>query len=170
MSEAKELRAKTIEEIKSKIENSNGFIVVSYKGISVNDDVALRAKLRAANVEYKVLKNRLVNKALEELGIEGFANDLQEPNAFAFANGEITAAAKVFKDTMATVSSLSECALSISSTAVFTVRAMFVPVSPSGTGKTFNSLMCSFCASRFFAPARNIFAISFASKVFTATS
>ena len=107
MSEAKELRAKTIEEIKSKIENSNGFIVVSYKGISVNDDVALRAKLRAANVEYKVLKNRLVNKALEELGIEGFANDLQEPNAFAFANGEITAAAKVFKDTMATVSSLS---------------------------------------------------------------
>ncbi len=107
MSEAKELRAKTIEEIKSKIENSNGFIVVSYKGISVNDDVALRAKLRAANVEYKVLKNRLVNKALEELGIEGFTNDLQEPNAFAFANGEITAAAKVFKDTMANVPSLS---------------------------------------------------------------
>ena len=106
MSEARELRAKQIEEIKEKIKNSNGFILVGYKGINVNDDVALRAKCRAANIDYKVLKNRLVNKALEELGIEGFANDLQEPTAVAFANGEITAAAKVFKDTMATVSSL----------------------------------------------------------------
>ena len=106
MSEARELRAKQIEEIKEKIQNSNGFILVGYKGISVADDVALRAKLREANVDYKVLKNRLVNKALEELGIEGFANDLQEPTAVAFANGEITAAAKVFKDTMGTVSAL----------------------------------------------------------------
>ena len=107
MSEARELRAKQIEEIKSKIENSNGFIIVSYKGTSVADDVALRAKFREANVEYKVLKNRLVNKALEELGIEGFADDLQEPNAIAFANGEITAAAKVLKDTNANVPTIS---------------------------------------------------------------
>jgi len=106
MSEARELRAKQIEEIKEKIQNSNGFILVGYKGISVADDVALRAKLREANVDYKVLKNRLVNKALEELGIEGFAKDLEQPTAVAFANGEITAAAKVFKDTMGTVSSL----------------------------------------------------------------
>ena len=33
---------------------------------------------------------------------------------------------------------------------------IFVPVSPSGTGKTFSSLIHSFFASRFFAPARNI--------------
>ena len=106
MSEARELRAKQIEEIKEKIQNSNGFILVGYKGISVADDVALRAKLREANVDYKVLKNRLVNKALEELGIEGFAKDLEQPTAVAFANGEITAAAKVFKDAMGTVSAL----------------------------------------------------------------
>ncbi len=107
MSEAKELRAKQIEEIKEKIQKSNGIILVSYKGTKVSDDVALRAKLREVNVDYKVLKNRLVNKALEELGINGFSKDLEEPTAVAFANGEITAAAKVFKDTMATVTTLS---------------------------------------------------------------
>jgi large subunit ribosomal protein L10 len=32
---------------------------------------------------------------------------LEEPTAVAFANGEITAAAKVFKDAMATVTTLS---------------------------------------------------------------
>lgn len=107
MSEARDLRAKQIEEIKEKIQKANGFIVVSYKGIAVTDDVTLRSKFRAANVEYKVLKNRLVNKALEELGITGFTNDLQEPTAIAFANGELTEAAKILKDTMATVSAIS---------------------------------------------------------------
>ena len=37
------------------------------------------------------------------------------------------------------------------------VSVIFVPVSPSGTGNTFSSLMISFFASRLAAPARNIF-------------
>ena len=42
-----------------------------------------------------------------------------------------------------------------------TVIVMLVPVSPSGTGNTFNSLIHSlFAFPRFFAPARNIFAQS----------
>ena len=106
MSVARDLRAQQIEDIKSKIQASNGFILVSYKGITVADDVALRAACREAKVEYKVLKNRLVNKALEELGIEWFANDLQEPTAVAFANGELTAACKVIKDASAKVNCL----------------------------------------------------------------
>ena len=43
MSEARELRAKQIGEIKEKIQHSNGFILIGYKGINVVDDVALRA-------------------------------------------------------------------------------------------------------------------------------
>jgi len=42
---------------------------------------------------------------------------------------------------------------------------ILVPVSPSGTGNTFNSLIHSFFASRFLAPARNIFARTDASIV-----
>ncbi len=38
------------------------------------------------------------------------------------------------------------------------VMVMFVPVSPSGTGNTFSSLIHSFLESRFFAPFKNIFA------------
>src|SRR5699024_12507367 len=41
---------------------------------------------------------------------------------------------------------------------------------PSGTGKTFSSLIHSFFASRFFAPARNIFANMLASMVFLFTT
>ncbi len=70
MSLVKPEKAQQIEDIKAKVQASNGFVLVSYKGITVAEDVALRAACREANVEYKVLKNRLVNKALEELGIE----------------------------------------------------------------------------------------------------
>ncbi len=50
------------------------------------------------------------------------------------------------------------------------VMDIFVPVSPSGTGNTFNSLIHSFLCSKFFAPARNIFASIFASITFIPTS
>ena len=49
--------------------------------------------------------------------------------------------------------------------AAMIVMHIFVPVSPSGTGNTFNSLIHSCFASRFLAPAKNIFARSFASNV-----
>ena len=49
------------------------------------------------------------------------------------------------------------------------VSVILVPVSPSGTGNTFRSLIHSFFDSRFLAPARNIFCTSAASIVVIAT-
>ena len=53
--------------------------------------------------------------------------------------------------------------------AAMIVRDILVPVSPSGTGNTFNSLINSFCASIFCAPARNILASISTFIVFVAT-
>src|SRR5699024_11235423 len=50
------------------------------------------------------------------------------------------------------------------------VSVILVPVSPSGTGNTFSSLMYSFFASRFAAPARNIFLSISVFIVLTATT
>ena len=56
---------------------------------------------------------------------------------------------------IATISGFSSAFTSFAADKI--VSVIFVPVSPSGTGNTFNSLMNSFFASRFAAPARNIF-------------
>ena len=53
--------------------------------------------------------------------------------------------------------------------AAMIVMVILVPVSPSGTGNTFNSLIHSFFASNPFAPARNAFCIRRASITFTLT-
>jgi large subunit ribosomal protein L10 len=45
-------------------------------------------------VHYCVLKNRLVYRALQELGIEGLDSLLEGPNAFVFGDKDVTAAPK----------------------------------------------------------------------------
>ena len=68
-----------------------------------------------------------------------------------FSSGMVTRIAFA----IATISGFSSAFTSFAADRI--VSVIFVPVSPSGTGNTFNSLMNSFFASRFAAPARNIF-------------
>lgn len=98
MSEAKLQKAAQIEEIKEKIGKCGAFVVVDYKGISVADDTKLRSDFRKNDVEYRVLKNRLVLRALSELNIGGFEGHLEGPTAIAFAYGDPLAAAKVVSE------------------------------------------------------------------------
>lgn len=106
MSAAREIKGRQIEEIKAKIQSSNSMVVLEYKGITVAEDTAMRAKFRAENVEYRVLKNRLFLKALQELGIEGFESHLEGTTAVAFAHGDALAPAKIVTETAKTVKAL----------------------------------------------------------------
>ena len=106
MSEAKLQKAAKIEEIKEKIGKCGAFVVVDYKGISVADDTKLRSDFRKNDVEYRVLKNRLVLRALSELNIGGFEGHLEGPTAIAFAYGDPLAAAKVVSENAKTVKAI----------------------------------------------------------------
>ena len=106
MSEAKLQKAAQIEEIKEKIGKCGAFAVVDYKGISVADDTKLRSDFRKNDVEYRVLKNRLVLRALSELNIGGFEGHLEGPTAIAFAYGDPLAAAKVVSENAKTVKAI----------------------------------------------------------------
>ena len=85
MALTREQKGAQIDEIVKSLEESKSFVIVSYKGISVADDTALRAKFRAAGVTYKVLKNRLILKAMEKLGITGYEGALEGSTAVAFS-------------------------------------------------------------------------------------
>lgn len=74
-----------VEEIKQKIQDASSVVIVGYQGITAGEDTELRSALRNAGVEYKVLKNRLVMKAFNELGYTEFDSVLEGPSAFAFA-------------------------------------------------------------------------------------
>ena len=98
MSAALEEKKQLVEELKEKIGAAKSVVIVDYKGLSVFEDTELRKTLREANVEYRVLKNRLMQKAFNELGYTDFDEALNGPTAVAFANGDPVAPAKILLD------------------------------------------------------------------------
>lgn len=107
MSKNIELKKEIVENLKNDFLNANSIIFVDYKGINVAQDTALRRKFRENNVTYKVIKNRLIVRALENADISGFDPKLLEgTTAVAYAKDEI-APAKIFTETKAELKKLS---------------------------------------------------------------
>ena len=98
MSKNFELKKETVAQIKQKFEDAKSVVVVDYKGITVDQVNELRAKFREANVEYCVLKNTLVRRALMEAKIEGLDDILAGPSAFAFGTEDVVSPAKVVSE------------------------------------------------------------------------
>ena len=69
MSKNFEAKKVVVSEIEEKIEKAQSIVIVEYKALTVEAITALRAKCRAANVDYCVLKNTLMKRALENKGI-----------------------------------------------------------------------------------------------------
>lgn len=90
-------KAQVVSEIKEKFQASTGVVIADYRGITVAQATQLRAQLREAGVEYRVLKNTLVSRAAHEVGIEGLDPFLEGPTAVAFSADPV-APAKVLSD------------------------------------------------------------------------
>ena len=98
MSKNFEAKKVVVSEIEEKIEKAESIVIVEYKALTVEAITALRAKCRAANVDYCVLKNTLVKRALENKGIKIDDAILEGPNAFVFGNGDPVSAPKLIKE------------------------------------------------------------------------
>ena len=98
MSKNFEAKKVVVSEIEEKIEKAQSIVIVEYKALTVEAITALRAKCRAANVDYCVLKNTLMKRALENKGIKIDDAVLEGPNAFVFSNGDPVSAPKLVKE------------------------------------------------------------------------
>lgn len=73
-----------VAEIAEKMKEAQSTVVVEYRGLSVAEVTTLRRELRAENVDFKVYKNSLAQRAAQEIGAEELVKDLIGPNAIAF--------------------------------------------------------------------------------------
>ena len=88
MSKNRDLKVEKVAEILERLRNAESVTVVSYTGLTVEQDTNLRRQCRESNVDYCVLKNRLFKLAVEQLGIEGLDDLLNGPNAFVFSKND----------------------------------------------------------------------------------
>lgn len=98
MSKNLEAKKVVVSEISDRLNRVSGAVLMDYRGLTVEEDTALRKQLREAGVEYKVLKNSLVSLAAAEVGIEGLDQYLKGPTAIAFSYDDPIAPAKVLTE------------------------------------------------------------------------
>ena len=94
MSSNLEVKKQVVADIVEKLKNAESVVICSYSGLTVEQVTDLRKQCRENDVHYCVLKNRLVLRALQELGIECLDSLLEGPNAFVFGEKDVTAAPK----------------------------------------------------------------------------
>ena len=83
-----ELKQPVVNEIKELLTDAQSAVLVSYRGITVEQDTAMRKELREAGVEYKVYKNTLVKRAVNSLDIK-LDEFLEGPSAISFSSDEL---------------------------------------------------------------------------------
>ena len=91
-------KEQVVAEYVEKVGKAKSFVLIDYRGLTVAEDTAMRNELRKNNVEHKVVKNRLVLRALNQAGIEGFDKVLEGPTAMAISYEDAVAPAKVLTE------------------------------------------------------------------------
>ena len=85
-------------ELNGKFTKANAVILAEFRKLDVDTVNRLRAKLRAGNVEWKVLKNTIARRAAKGTASESISDDFVGPVAAAFAYGDVVAPAKILSE------------------------------------------------------------------------
>ena len=81
-------KQETVNEIVEKVKNSACFVVFENHGLTVSETNELRRKLRESGSDFKVYKNTLFKRAMDDLKID-ISSELNGPKVFAFGTDAI---------------------------------------------------------------------------------
>ena len=84
-----------VAQLTERFQNAQAGVLADYRGLTVEQDTALRVKLREAGVEYTVLKNNLTRFAVNAAGLEELDPILHGPTAIATSTDDVVAPAKI---------------------------------------------------------------------------
>lgn len=90
-----ELKQPVVAEIAELLNGARSAVVVDYRGLTVEQDTALRKQLREANVSYKVYKNTMIRFAAKGTEFEALGPHLEGPTALAVSKEDATAPARI---------------------------------------------------------------------------
>ena len=75
------LKKEQVSNLAERMKKAKLILLADYRGINVSDVTGLRNELRNINAEYKVIKNNITRRALEECKLEGLDSELEGPTA-----------------------------------------------------------------------------------------
>ena len=84
-----------VDELAKVLKEAKVVLLTDYRGITVTDVTKLRADLRKTSVEYKVIKNNIIKRALDANGESGLDSLLEGPTAIIYGNEDYLEPAKI---------------------------------------------------------------------------
>lgn len=90
-------KTQSMNEMRQRLEESSVAVMTQYVGINVEQVTELRKKLRTAGVTFKVYKNTLAQRVLDDMGVSDAGKLMDGPTAWAFSKDPV-APAKILKD------------------------------------------------------------------------
>ena len=87
-----------LEKVNASLEDSQGFYVVDYRGLTVKETQELRRAIREANGNMKVYKNNIVKLALKQAEMPAIDETLVGTCSYVFFKDDPVSVAKVLKD------------------------------------------------------------------------
>lgn len=83
-----EQKKAVVSEIKDKFANAKSVVLFDARGLKVSEVNELRRSLRESGSDYKVYKNTLTKRAIEDTGLD-LASYLEGPTAISFSTDEL---------------------------------------------------------------------------------
>ena len=81
-----------------RLKSASSGVLVDYKGITVDEDTALRTEMRKNGIEYSVVKNTLVKFAIKNAGYEQLDPVLSGTTSMATSSGDPIAPFRILSD------------------------------------------------------------------------
>lgn len=94
MSGTRAQKTEAVAELQEKLGKVQGAVLTDFRGMNVDQANRLRRQLRAADVEFKVVKNTLALRAAKEVGLDDLEEYLVGPTAVAFGYDDPVVAAR----------------------------------------------------------------------------
>jgi large subunit ribosomal protein L10 len=89
------VKEQVVAALKDKMARAASVVLADFKGLTVEAVTNLRREFRAAQCEYKVVKNTLLGLAVKGTGMEAFDKLLTGPTAMAYSAEDPAAPAKI---------------------------------------------------------------------------
>lgn len=89
------LKQPVVAEISEALDGAKSVVLVDHRGLTVEQDTALRKSLREAGVHYKVYKNTMIHLAVKGTEFESLIPHLEGPTAMASTKGDASVPAKI---------------------------------------------------------------------------
>lgn len=91
-------KASIIEELRTKVKDSDFLIVADYRGLNVAKTEELKRRLRGVKAQFQVIQNRMFKRVASELSQPELEKGIAGPSAMVYGKGDVVPVAKVLKD------------------------------------------------------------------------